>query len=395
MGVLTVKNRLVRSATYEGMCDKEGFPTADYISLYKTLAAKGCGTAITGCSYICQQGKTIHSRQARIDCDDMIAAFKPVTDAVHEYDGRIIMQLAHAGRQTMSRATGEPVVSLATEPSRYFGETPQHLTAGAIRRIAKDFIVAAKRAELAGFDGVQLHAAHGYLLHEFLIPAINLRNDEYGYDPSTGIGSFIFKEIIDGIRANCSKKFAILVKISGAVDNVPFSVDYFMRILRFFNMKRIDAIEISYGTMEYPLNVFRGNSLPLNTILDHDPVYREKKFFKRLFWKLFVAPILAINVRRFSPAYNLPFAEYAKHHTSVPIISVGGFRSGEEIRNSLKADMTDFVAMSRPFIAEPDLAEKLKDYLMYHSRCINCNRCAATTGSDLPTLCRRKRKQQY
>jgi 2,4-dienoyl-CoA reductase-like NADH-dependent reductase (Old Yellow Enzyme family) len=386
---MKVNNRLIRSATYEGCCDRNGVPTQKYVAMYRNLARGGCGTIITGFCYITQQGRAVQPLQAGIDRDENIAAFTPVADAVHEYGSRIIMQLAHCGKQTMSDATGLRVVGATAGAVDYFRERPEVLSEAAIRTIATQFIDAAERAQKAGFDGVQLHAAHGYLLHEFLLPSIRKRNDRYGSDPSTGISLQLLEEIVDGIRQRCSDRFVVLIKISGAVDTVPFSSERFINLITQLNKQKFDGIEISYGTMENALNIFRGASIPLEAILDHDIRYRQTNKLLRAAWKYLIAPFLALKIKRFTPMYNFHYAKLAKQHSNIPIITVGGFRSGGDIQQALASNETDFVAMCRPFIAEPDFADKIASSPTCRSLCCNCNRCAVTTGSEQSTVCRR------
>ncbi|MBN1758847.1 MAG: NADH:flavin oxidoreductase [Chitinispirillaceae bacterium] len=388
LGPVKVRNRLIRSATYEGLCDRSGVPTGHYVDLYRTLARGGCGTVITGFCFVSLQGRAIQPLQAGIDSDEKIDAFKPVADAVHRYQSRIFMQLAHCGKQTLSRYTHLPVVSATPGAARYFRERPRVLSTTELREIADQFILAAKRAFKAGFDGVQLHAAHGYLLHEFLLPSIGKRKDRYGPDPSTGISLQLLDEILTGIRQTCPRHFAVLIKISGATDSVPFDRVRFTRFIKELSHRELDGIEISYGTMQQALNIFRGESIPLDTILDHDRQYRQSSRCIRFVWKYCAAPFLSIGIRRFTPMYNLEYAAIAREHSALPVISVGGFRSADEMTRALTSGKTGFVAMSRPFVAEPDLAVKLESSSRWRSHCRNCNRCVVATGSELPTVCR-------
>jgi len=390
LGRIRVKNRLVRSATYEGMCTADGVPTEHYRSLYERLAEKGCGTIITGFSYISRQGRALQPFQAGIDRDELVPVYREVTDAVHHHGSMIFMQLAHTGRQTRSRATGEPVVGITKKHARYFREKPRELSTAELHRIGELFVEAALRAEMAGFNGVQLHAAHGYLLHNLLLPSVNRRDDRYGIHAPDDCGTALLDEIIDGIRNRSGDRFGILVKISGGVDVGTFNETMFCNLVKKISNKDVDGIEVSYGTMEYAFNIFRSASLPLNEILDHDQVYHQKNKVLRLCWKMFAVPILALRLKRFSPGYNRHFSHLAKKHAKVPILSVGGFRSGQELSDVLVSGDADFVSLCRPFIAEPDFAEKLSDNPECHSVCTNCNRCVVTTGSALPTVCRRK-----
>lgn len=390
LGRITVKNRLVRSATYEGMCTPDGIPTQRYRLLYENLSANGCGTIITGFTYISRQGRALQPLQAGIDRDELIPAYREVTDTVHRSGGKLFMQLVHTGRQTRSSATGEAVAGISNKPVRYFREKPRTLSTSELHRIGEQFTDAAQRAEKAGFDGVQLHAAHGYLLHDLLLPSVNQRRDRYGMHTPGECGTVLLDEIIDGIRRRCGSGYGILIKVSGGIDTGRFDEKKFSDLIAALGNKAIDGIEVSYGTMEHALNIFRSASFPLNDILDHDPVYRRKNRIQRVCWKLFIVPFLALRLKRFSPCYNLNFAYLAKKHTKIPVISVGGFRTGREMHEALTMGKTDFISMCRPYIAEPDFTEKLIRNNEYQSLCTSCNRCAVTTGSPLPTICRRK-----
>ena len=177
IGSVTLRNRVLRSATFEGTCDPEGRPTAAYLNLYRELAGQGVGALITGFAYTSTDGRAMQPGQAGLESDAKAAAFGPVTEAVHQQGCPIFVQLAHAGRQTSPTATGGTVYGPSARKSSYFNSRPCSLTTAHIERLAREFAAAARRAREAGFDGVQLHAAHGYLIHQFLSPAVNDRND--------------------------------------------------------------------------------------------------------------------------------------------------------------------------------------------------------------------------
>ncbi len=141
--------------------------------------------------------------QAGIESDAKVAAFRRVTEAVHRNSGRIFLQLAHAGRQTTPAAAGGVVFGASARQSRYFNARPCPLTGPQIEETATAFGAAAGRAREAGFDGVQLHAAHGYLLHQFIHPAINDRTDGYGLDARRGIGTAFVERVIAEARRAC------------------------------------------------------------------------------------------------------------------------------------------------------------------------------------------------
>jgi len=176
-----LKNRIIRSATHEGMANEDGCPTEQLKGYYLRLAKGEVGAIITGYAGVQQNGKSPLYRMLMIDHDRFIAAYKAITDAVHERQTPIILQIAHCGRQTRSRITGEPTVAPSAIRDKFYNEDlPKELTEQEIDEIINNFVKAIERAKQAGFDGVQLHAAHGYLLSQFLSPYTNRRQDRWG-----------------------------------------------------------------------------------------------------------------------------------------------------------------------------------------------------------------------
>lgn len=166
---------IIRSATFEGMADENGFPTQQYCKYYQMLS-QHVKTIITGFIYTSVQGRAMHPGQAGLDTKEKAEAFLPTTAAVHKNGGKIIAQIAHVGRQT----TGIGAVGVSAKASNYFGVTPKVLTTLQVEEIVNEYAKAAYHAKIAGFDGVQLHCAHGYLIHQFLLSSINNRTDIYG-----------------------------------------------------------------------------------------------------------------------------------------------------------------------------------------------------------------------
>lgn len=388
IGNLILKNRIVRSATFEGMCDGKGFPTDAYYDLYDRLAQNKLGAIITGFTYVSPFGRAMHSGQAGIDEDAKIPTYKRITDLVHQRDGKIIMQIAHSGRQTVAKAVGGIVKGASGKRSAYFGSNPQALTTNEAVAAAQDFAEAALRAKKAGFDGVQLHAAHGYLIHEFILPSLNTRPDEFGIDREAEIGTQFLKTVIEETRARCGRDFPVLVKVSASDDyRNSFSRGQFVRLIRFLDHMAVDAIEVSYGTMDDALSIFRGESVPIDTILKYSPRYGTGNTFRRFLRKEIVYPFVKSRIRMFTPAYNLPDAKIARKHTRIPIICVGGFRKRQEMVEAVENNDTDLISLCRPFICEPDLVGKLINNNSYTSKCINCNICAVMCDSDRLTRC--------
>ena len=388
IGTVTLRNRIIRSATYEGRCDELGFPGESYRDLYAELARNNVGAMITGFTYITPSGRAMQPRQAGIESESKIRFYRDVTGQVHGYHGRIFMQLAHAGRQTSRQATHEQVAGASRMRSRYFNSKPRSLETREVLLIVEQFARAGAFAMKAGFDGIQLHAAHGYLIHQFLSRAINTRNDIFGIDRQTQLGTRFLDLIIDGVRQACGPCYPILVKISGGEDERRDNSEArLMRLIAFLNAKKVDAIEISYGTMERPLNIFRGTSVPLDAVLRCNPRYRVRGALRRSLWRTLAAPLVLARTRPFTPTYNLHYAEAAKRNSEIPIISVGGFRSGAEIESALANGKADFIGLCRPLLCEPDFVRRLEENNSYVSRCISCNTCAVFCDTRYPTRC--------
>jgi 2,4-dienoyl-CoA reductase-like NADH-dependent reductase (Old Yellow Enzyme family) len=388
IGSVKLANRIVCSATYEGMCDNQGFPSDEYFAHYSDLAKNSIGAIITGFVYISFCGKAMHPRQGGIDDDSKIPAYRRMTDQVHAYKGRIFMQIAHCGRQTVAKAVGGPVRGVSTKMSLYFGSIPKKLTTEEALILIQRFADAAFRCKKAGFDGVQLHAAHGYLIHQFILPSINNRKDIFGIDQKTGIGTHFLEAILDKVRDKCGSDFPVLVKISAGDDYWNnFSQEQYIQLIRFLDYKRVDAIEISYGTADHALNIFRGRSVPLDLLLKYNPIYNAHGVFARFLGKRFLYPFVKLRFKMFTPTYNLPYAKIAKQYTQIPIICVGGFRSKQEMIDAVEREETDFVSLCRPFICEPDFVTKLMAHDCYTAKCLDCNMCAVMCDSPNTTRC--------
>jgi 2,4-dienoyl-CoA reductase-like NADH-dependent reductase (Old Yellow Enzyme family) len=298
------------------------------------------------------------------------------------------MQIAHTGRQTLESVTGAKPLSSSDKPSVYFRQKPALISGDEIRAIIREFTQSALNAKEAGFDGVQIHAAHGYLLHQFLLPETNILSNGYGINKGKGIGTKLIEEIFDNIKAECGESFPVLIKISAKHDlSDNFYPDSFDNLINFLHYKRFDAIEISYGTMDYPLNIFRG-SINLQTVFTHNPLFKTSNWLKKKLTKAYLLKFIYPKFKNFIPSYNLNFAARAKALTDVPVISVGGFRSLSEIEYAVQKGMADLVSLSRPFLCEPDLVVKMKNSTRdYRSKCINCNECVFMCDSGKPTTC--------
>ncbi|MFC1806873.1 NADH:flavin oxidoreductase [Candidatus Omnitrophota bacterium] len=388
IGSITLKNRIIRSATYEGMCDSQGMPTDEYLNLYSKLAQNNIGAIITGCTYITKSGRVMQPKQAGIDDDAKIERYRQVTDQVHSHNGKIFMQLIHSGRQTIPEAVNGNVKGVSAKRSPYFRSIPKPLNTEEAFSMAQCFAEAALRCKKSGFDGVQIHVAHGYLIHQFLLPSINNRRDIFGVDKKSGIGTHFLGVVIDSIRDKCGTDFPLLVKVSCGDDYFNgFSKDNFVQLIRFLDHKKVDAIEISYGTMDHALSIFRGKRVPIDAILQYNPRYKSNNTFIRTMRRRILYPFKKLQMKMFTLTYNLPYAKIAKQHTQIPVICIGGFRAKQEMIDAVGRGETDFISLCRPFICEPDLVNKLIANDSYKAKCLDCNMCAVMCDSPNSTKC--------
>ncbi|MBA4418456.1 MAG: NADH:flavin oxidoreductase [Syntrophus sp. (in: bacteria)] len=335
---LMLSNRFVRSATWEGLAAPDGAITPELVKRTVELARGGVGLIIGGHTHVSREGQ-VTPWQLGIYKDEFIPGLKRLTDAVHENNGKIIMQLTHSGifaDETLTRQA--PLVVSSMDG---FGKGPQReITQEDIKGLISAFSSGAKRAQQAGFDGIQLHSAHGYLLGQFLSPLFNKRNDEYG--GSIQNRARIHCEICRSIRAETGHDFPLFIKMNcdDFLEN-GLPPEESLQAALLFEEAGFDAIELSGGT------VYLSALPPSRTGINHEG---KEAYFKE---------------------YALMF----KKAINIPLILVGGIRSFEVAEMLLNDGIADYIAMSRPFIREPDLINRWKSGDRQKSKCISDNAC--------------------
>ena len=336
---ITLTNRFVRSATWEGMANADGSCTSELINLMVKLAQGGVGLIITGHAYVRKDGQA-GPRQLGVYHDKLIQSLSKMAEAVHKADGKIIMQLAHAGCMAVSELTGlKPIGPSVIENQK--GLCCHEMTRADISGIIDFFAQGAVRAKKAGFDGVQIHAAHGYLLSQFLSPFFNKRQDEYGGNIENR--ARLVLEILKNIRASVGNNFPVLIKINSEdfLDG-GLSVDDMLHVAAFLEQAGIDAIELSGGT------AYSGKRIPVRIAkIDTE----EKEVFYR------------------------EAAKRYKERISVPLMLVGGIRSHEVAERLVEKGMVDYISMCRPLIREPHLINRWKQGDTGKATCLSDNLC--------------------
>ncbi|MFH1036431.1 MAG: NADH:flavin oxidoreductase [Pseudomonadota bacterium] len=341
IGSLHLPNRLVRSATWEGMCDDGGMPRQELFTLYSALAKGGVGLIISGYAYVLPRGQGLPN-QIGIFNDEHIAPLARLAQIVHADGGKVLMQLVHAGRHTRSQWIKAKPQAPSAGFNQALGEEVEELSQDQIKEIIAAFGDAAARVKAAGFDGVQLHAAHGYLINQFLSPLFNQRDDEFGGSLENR-ARFCY-EIYKSVRQAVGPDFPLLIKLNSD-DGLPGGfgpIDAVMVATRLASLG-MDAIEVSGGVAG---GGKQHNNSPGRMVKGpEDEGY-------------FLANALAL-----------------KRAVACPIISVGGWRSPERIDNALTE--VEAVSLSRPLIREPDLPRRWKAGDLRPARCISCGQCLA------------------
>ena len=346
IGRIEIKNRFVRSATYFGLADDDGRVGAASVELMRTLASNEVGLIVTGYAFVARSGQCFADMNG-IDRDDQIAGYREMTGAVHEFDGRIVMQIAHGGAgATQVRLRGEDrLVASVTDGQRERGERVRELTDAEIEAIIDAFGQSARRVQEAGFDGVQIHGAHGYLVTQFLSPSSNRRSDRWGGSLENRMRFVI--EVTRSIRREVDDDFPIMIKL-GCRDYLDgdegLTIDEGAEVAAAVEREGVCFVEVSHGM-------------------------RGRAFHKQSTGKK-TAPI--------QEAYLLPDAEIVRSSISVPLALVGGMRSLPVMEEVVASGAVDCVSLCRPLIREPDLIKRWRAGDTRSADCVSCWGCLRT-----------------
>jgi 2,4-dienoyl-CoA reductase-like NADH-dependent reductase (Old Yellow Enzyme family) len=347
---MRLANRFVRSATWEGMAGDDGRATDRLIDVMAELARGGVGLIISSHAYVSREGQA-GLKQLGIYDDALLPGLADMTAAVHANGGRIVAQLAHAGLHAAGKLTGQP--SLAPSLVEGLSKNPcQAMEAADVDRVVEAFAAAAERARQAGFDGVQIHAAHGYLLSQFLSPVYNQRTDGFGGDIENR--AKVLRMVLAAIRGQVGDDYPVLVKLNcGDFMDQGLTTRDAVSVAVMLARGGIDAIEVSGGLFINPR--MSPSRMGIHT--------EEKE------------------------AYFQVEAGMFKEKVDVPLILVGGNRSLAKAARLVTGGTADYVSMSRPFIREPDLINRWKSGDQGKARCLSDNKCFAPAMAGKGIFC--------
>ncbi len=336
---MTLGNRFVRSATWEGMANEDGSCSQKIIDLMEKLAEGNTGLLISSHAFVSQVGQA-SPFQLGVYSDDLLPGLTKMAKTVHKGRGKMVMQLAHGGLFSNPQLTGQDPLGPSVMKTEE-GPMGIEMTVKEIRGTVTAFRDGAILAKKAGFDGVQIHAAHGYLLSEFLSPFFNHREDDYG--GSVENRGRIVLEVVQSIEEELGDDFPLLIKIN-TEDYLDggFCVDEMLQVAAMLERSGVDAIELSGGTT---LALRMGNPDASFSRTGRYGVYYEEE------------------------------AKRYKGEVGIPLMLVGGIRSYEESQRLVEEGITDYVSMCRPLIREPDLIKRWESGDTREAKCVSDNAC--------------------
>lgn len=340
LGRMTLPNRTVRSATWEGLADEDGFVRPELVEMIAQLARNSVGLIIPGYLYVAQDGRGLPWQTGVWD-DAHMEGLNRIAEAVHQEGGLVAAQIAHAGGRTRpEHIEGQKPMAPSAVKGFSFGDTPREMTQAEIESAVYAFAQAARRVKEAGFDAVQLHAAHNYLISQFLNPLVNRRQDAYGGSPARRRRFLL--EIYDAVREVVGKRYPILIKIN-TTDGPEGGITprEALEAVRALADRGLDAVEVSGG--------MAGSGR-----------YRPSR-------KGISKPS--------QEAYFRSGATLLKEELDIPVILVGGIKSYEIAEDILSTQDADYVSFSRALICEPDLILKWSRGDKTRSKCLSCNLC--------------------
>jgi 2,4-dienoyl-CoA reductase-like NADH-dependent reductase (Old Yellow Enzyme family) len=368
LGPLTLRNRIMKAATFEGVTPRGGV-TDELVAFHRRVAAGGAALSTVAYLAVSPEGRT--DRHCLLLDEDTVPGLRRLTDAVHAEGAAAGAQIGHAGPVANARSNGAPALS----PSGGFTPMGSRLRAvdlAGIERITDDYRRATALAVEAGFDSIEVHVGHNYLLSAFLSPKLNHRDDQFG--GSVENRARFARTVLRTVRDAAGPKVAVTAKLNMA-DGVDGGLwlDESVEVARLFEADgALDALELTGGSsLANPMYLFRGDA-PLREFSAtlSGPVRLGFRFVGHRFLRAYP----------YEEAYFLPYARQFRRALSTPLILLGGITEMATIETALQEGFA-FVAMARALLREPDLPNRMQAEPSTPSLCIHCNKCMPTIYS--------------
>lgn len=346
---MEVKNRMVVSAMVTNYCEENGMPTEKFIAYHERKAKGGWGLVITE-DFAVSKTAGAFKRLPALWSQEHVEPYRIFTERIHRCGGRIVAQLYHAGRETCSAITGEQCVAPSPIPDPVVGETPRALSVAEIGEIEEQFAQSALRAKQAGFDGIEVHGAHGYLVGQFLSPYSNKRCDEYG--GTLGNRARFALEIVGKIRAVCGKDFPILYRMSAReyVDG-GLGIEETKAAARLLEEAGVDCIHVSQGVYASQPHIIPPSVIGYGAYIENAARIREA--------------------------------------VSIPVIGAGRINDPAIAESIIATGKADLCTMARASLADPEMPNKAREGRYEEIlHCIGCVQgCAGENGKGRKVRC--------
>ena len=346
IGSMTLKNRFVRSATWENMATEDGHMTDKLYAIYDELAKGEVGLIVTGYANIVAEEKPNAGMMGMYN-DSFIAEYQKLTDSVHSYGSKIVMQLAYGGTKTTHNVGERVIFAPSAVPERGTQTLGKTMTKDDIDYIVQAFALASRRAQESGFDGVEIHAAHTYLINQFLSPYYNRREDEYGGSLDNRMRFLV--EIYAEIRKLVGDDYPILVKLTAS--------EFFDGGLTFAETRIICQKLAALGVDAIVMsgNIHGNASTLVGESFDGYCIQQEGYFHE--------------------------YGDVISQELDVPIITVGGLSDIDAIEGIAKRTNIQYFAIARPLLAEPHLIKRWQAGCKEDVDCERCSKCRTKRGN--------------
>ena len=365
LGPVTLRNRVIKSATFEGLTPK-GLVTDALIDFHRRPAAGGVGMTTLAYCATSPEGRSAPGQV--LWRDEAMPGLRRFTDAIHDEGAAVSAQIGHAGPVANPKGNHAPALA----PGRHFHLTTQTFTKAAtqadITRVIADHVNAATRAIEAGFDAIELHFGHNYLISSFLSPKVNHRDDSYG--GSLANRARFALETARAVREAVGDRIAVLAKLN-MDDGVPggFWLDEAIQVAQWLERDgSVDALELTCGSsLTNPMYLFRGDA-PLRDFaaVMPQPTKLGVKLVGRHFLKSYP----------YEDAYLLEYARQVRAAVQMPLVLLGGITNRATVDLAM-AEGFQFVAVARELLRDPNMVRRISTEPEAPSLCIHCNKCMA------------------
>lgn len=369
LGPITLRNRTIRAAAFEGMCPNN--LSSDALLNYHQSVAKG-GIGMTTVAYAAVEPSGLSFPHQLLLSKEAVPGLQKLTDAVHKEGAACSIQIGHCGNMAKRSVGGKRPIAPTSHINWYGPTFPRAMTKKDINSVVKSFGNAVQLARESGFDAVEVHAGHGYLISQFLSPYTNNRKDEFG--GSLENRARFMQMVMEEVKDN-AKDIAVLVKMNmrdgfkGGME-----LDECIEVAKLLQQSGADALVLSGGFVsKAPMYILKG-AMPVK-VLAH---YMEDAFMK-VFVRLFGN--LLIKKEPFKETYFLEDALKFREAVDIPLVYVGGLLSRESIDKVLDHDF-ELVAIARALLKDPDFVQKMLNETLSKSSCDTCNYCIAKMYSQ-------------